>query len=42
MLCFNSTNGLHKTKVISTFGFRIQPFLLCGENVGNFIKTKIA
>ena len=23
MLCFNSTNGLHKTKVISTFGFRI-------------------
>ena len=40
MLCFNSTNGLHKTKVISTFGFRIQPFLLCGENAGKNPKIK--
>lgn len=42
MLCFNSTNGLHKTKGISTFGFHIQSFLLCGENVGKIRKLKIA
>lgn len=36
MLCFNSTNGLHKTKGISTFGFHITTISSlrgkCGEN----------
>lgn len=36
MLCFYSTNGLHKTKGISTFGFRIPTISSlrgkCGEN----------